>query len=133
MHGYWMLVLHSHLPFVKHPEHDYFLEEHWLFEAITECYVPLLKYLDKLQFEGIDYKITVSMTPPLCEMLRDNLLISKYKSYLDRMIELSEKEIKRTSNDINFNKLAVFYKEFFLFTKNFMENCGWDILSVYKI
>lgn len=132
MHGYWMLVLHSHLPFVKHPEHDYFLEEHWLFEAITECYVPLLKYLDRLQSEGIDFRITVSMTPPLCEMLRDDLLINKYKSYLDRMIELSEKEIKRTSNDINFNKLAIFYKEFFTFTKNFMENSGWDILSIYK-
>ena len=31
--GYWMLVLHAHLPFVKHPDYDYFLEENWLFEA----------------------------------------------------------------------------------------------------
>jgi 1,4-alpha-glucan branching enzyme len=42
--GYWVPVLHSHLPFVKHPEYDNFLEEHWLFEAITECYIPLLKH-----------------------------------------------------------------------------------------
>ena len=28
--GFWVPVLHSHLPFVKHPEHDYYLEEHWL-------------------------------------------------------------------------------------------------------
>jgi len=41
MKGYWMPVLHSHLPFVKHPEYEYFLEEHWLFEAITETYIPL--------------------------------------------------------------------------------------------
>jgi 1,4-alpha-glucan branching enzyme len=43
--GYWIPVLHSHLPFVKHPEYEYFLEEQWLFEAIDECYIPLLKNL----------------------------------------------------------------------------------------
>ena len=36
MQGYLSLVLHAHLPFVRHPEHDKFLEESWLFEAITE-------------------------------------------------------------------------------------------------
>jgi len=39
--GYLCLVLHAHLPFVRHPEHDDFLEEDWLFEAITETYEPL--------------------------------------------------------------------------------------------
>ena len=35
MEGYLCLVLHAHLPFVRHPEHDRFLEENWLFEAMT--------------------------------------------------------------------------------------------------
>ncbi|MCA1981075.1 MAG: DUF1957 domain-containing protein [Calditerrivibrio sp.] len=132
MQSYWLLVLHSHLPYVKHPEYDYFLEEHWLFEAITECYIPLMKYLGKLENEGVKFRLTTSMTPPLCEMLRDNLLIEKYKVYLDRMIELSEKEIRRTSDNYDLNKLALFYRDNFLFSKNFMEGCNWDILSVYK-
>ena len=38
--GYLALVLHAHLPFVRHPEENYFLEENWLFEAITETYIP---------------------------------------------------------------------------------------------
>ena len=33
--GFLAIVLHTHLPFVRHPEHDEFLEERWLFEAIT--------------------------------------------------------------------------------------------------
>ncbi|MEF3254146.1 MAG: DUF1957 domain-containing protein [Deferribacterales bacterium] len=132
MQSYWLLVLHSHLPFVKHPEYDYFLEEHWLFEAITECYVPLLKYLGKLEQEGVKFRLTTSLTPPLCEMLRDGLLINKYRLYLDRMIELSDKEVKRTSDNFELNKLALFYRDNFVFTKNFMESCNWDILSVYK-
>ena len=40
--GYLALVLHAHLPFVRHPEHDEFLEEDWFFEAITESYIPVL-------------------------------------------------------------------------------------------
>ncbi|MCX8084136.1 MAG: DUF1957 domain-containing protein [Calditerrivibrio sp.] len=132
MHGYWLLVLHSHLPFVKHPEYDYFLEEHWLFEAITECYVPLLKYLRQLEANKIDFRLTISMTPPLCEMLRDPILIEKYQKHLDRMIELSSKEIKRTSYDYQLNKLSLFYRDLFQFTKHFLEDLNWDILKEYK-
>ena len=40
--GYLAIVLHAHLPFVRHPEHPSFLEEEWLYEAITDTYIPLL-------------------------------------------------------------------------------------------
>ena len=40
--GYFSLILHAHLPFVRHPEYPEFLEEDWLFEAITEVYLPLI-------------------------------------------------------------------------------------------
>ena len=45
MPGYLSFVLHAHLPFVRHPEHEKFLEESWLFEGITETYLPLLQIL----------------------------------------------------------------------------------------
>ena len=41
--GYLSLVLHAHLPFVRHPEYPDFLEEDWLYEAIIETYVPLIQ------------------------------------------------------------------------------------------
>src|SRR5437763_1776474 len=50
--GYLLLVLHAHLPYVRHPEHDRFLEERWFFEAVTETYIPLVKFFDKLLAEG---------------------------------------------------------------------------------
>ena len=46
--GYLALVLHAHLPFVRHPEYDEFLEEDWFFEAITETYIPLVNMMDGL-------------------------------------------------------------------------------------
>ena len=45
MPGYLALVLHAHLPFVRHLEHEKFLEENWLFEAITETYPPLIQVM----------------------------------------------------------------------------------------
>ena len=52
-HGTIALVLHAHLPFVRHPAHEDFLEERWLFEAITETYLPLLEVLDGLDRDRV--------------------------------------------------------------------------------
>ena len=74
MQGYLSLVLHAHLPFVRHPEHEKFLEENWLFEAVTETYIPLIQILENWQRDGIDARITFSLSPTLCTMLGDPLL-----------------------------------------------------------
>src|SRR5829696_6494291 len=95
MLGYLALVLHAHLPYVRHPEYDNFLEEDWLYEAITETYLPLLEVLYGLNEEGVEFQLTLSLTPPLCHMLRDELLQERYARYLDRSIELTRREIER--------------------------------------
>ncbi len=131
--GYFCLVLHSHLPFVKHPEYEYFLEEHWLFEALTETYLPFLMMLKRLYEEKVNFKITVSLTPTLCEMLSDKLLSEKFVKYLDRMIELSEKELSRTRGKHPFYETAKFYHDRFKSIKNFYENeLNKNVLSGYS-
>ena len=90
--GQVAIVLHAHLPFVRHPESDYVLEEEWLFEAITETYIPLLNVLDGLVRDGIDFKLTLSLTPPLISMLRDSLLQERYDRHLAKLIELADRE-----------------------------------------
>ncbi len=131
--GYWVPVLHSHLPFVKHPQYDYFLEEHWLFEAISECYIPLLKNLKKLYDEGIDFRLTLSVTPPLAEMLDDKHLMEKYERYLNRQIELGEKEKNRTEGDVVYENIAHFYSDVFVETKEFFTGfLDRNILNGYR-
>ncbi len=132
--GYWVPVLHSHLPFVKHPEYEYFLEEHWLFEAINECYIPLLTNMKKLVDEGVDFRLTTSITPPLAEMLKDTLLMQKYERHLDKMIALGDKEIERTTHTSSEeHELAHFYKDRFVHTKEFFKGfLGGNVLNGYK-
>ena len=54
-HGYLAMVLHAHLPFVRHPEFDEFLEEDWLYEAITETYIPLLEVFTTAMLSGYSW------------------------------------------------------------------------------
>ena len=68
--GYISFVLHAHLPFVHHPESEDYLEEQWLFEAMSETYIPLLKTYQKLVNEGVKFRFTMSLTPPLYALFK---------------------------------------------------------------
>lgn len=107
--GTLCLVLHAHLPYVRHPEHDQFLEEDWLFEAITETYIPLLNIFEGLVQDRVPFKFTMSLTPPLISMLNDPLLQFRYLRHLNKLIELSYKEIERTRWQPEYNELALMY------------------------
>lgn len=111
--GYVALILHSHMPYVRHPEAEDALEERWLFEAMSECYIPLINAFDNLIKDEIPFKITMNITPPLMAMLEDEYLNKRYLDYVHSCIELSEKEIIRTKNEKSLNKLAHFYNERF--------------------
>jgi 1,4-alpha-glucan branching enzyme len=114
MDGYLTLLLHAHLPYVRHPEHEDFLEENWFFEAMTETYLPLFLVLDRLLEDGIDFRISLSLTPTLASMMLDPLLQARYVRRLERSIELAEKEVARTAGDPTFHPLARFYQRRFL-------------------
>jgi len=131
--GYLSLILHAHLPFVRHPEHDEFLEEDWLYEAITETYIPLINMMDGMLDDGVDFRLTMSLTPPLCAMLRDDLLQQRYVRYVERLIELTKKEIDRTRYDHALNELAWFYHDRLQNCRHvFVEKYGRNLLSAFR-
>jgi len=109
--GYQCIVLHAHLPYIRHPEYASFLEENWLFEAITETYLPLLQLLGRLRDEGVHDCLTVSLSPPLMTMLRDPFLQARYLAHLDKLRQLAARELRRTRNDAHFSPLARFYAD----------------------
>lgn len=131
--GFLSLILHAHLPFVRHPEYDSFFEEIWLFEAITECYVPLIRSLERLQQDRVNYKLTLSLSPPLILMLSDPLLQSRYLNYINNRLELAEKEIIRTSNTPEYQKLARLYRRLYLDTLDiFAKQYDCNLLTAFQ-
>src|SRR6266481_116876 len=111
--GFLALVLHAHLPYVRHPEYEDFLEEDWLYEAIVETYLPLLEVLYQLADDGVPFKLTMSLTPPLCHMLRDPLVQVRASRYLGRAVELAKREVERTKGQGRLEEVAQFYLERF--------------------
>ena len=131
--GYLALVLHSHLPFVRHPEHDQFLEEDWLYEAITETYIPILNVFEGLVNDGIDFRITMSLSPSLIAMLTDPLLQERYVGHVTKLIELSEKEVERTAHLPEFNASARMYRELFGNARSvFEEQYGRNLVAAFR-
>lgn len=131
--GYLCLVLHAHLPFVRHPEYDDFLEEDWLYEAITETYIPLLEMMDKLERDGADWRLTMSVTPTLAAMLADPLLQYRYVRHIDNLIALAGKEIERTRWQPEFNHLAHMYHNRFLRSREvFVNQYGNNLVNGFR-
>jgi 1,4-alpha-glucan branching enzyme len=133
MPGYLAFILHAHLPFVRHPEHEHFLEEDWFFEAITESYIPLLRMMQRLVDDDVPFKLTMSLTPTLCTMLQDELLRERYVQHLDNLIDLASREQERNRNHPQLRELADFY--FNLFSENrrvFIDEWKGDLLSILR-
>jgi 1,4-alpha-glucan branching enzyme len=131
--GSLALILHAHLPFVRHPEHEHFLEEDWLFEAITETYIPLLQMMQRFVSDGVPFKLTMSITPTLCSMLQDELLRDRYVRHLDLLIDLASRERRRNRDHPKLRELADFYSALFLESRRFFvdENKS-DLLSAFR-
>jgi 1,4-alpha-glucan branching enzyme len=131
--GYLAIVLHAHLPYIRHPEFDDFLEEDWLFEAITETYIPIIRVLSGLERDGVDYALTISLSPTLISMLMDSHLQYKYLKHLDKLIELSAKEMDRTKWESHFNRLAHMYNSTFLEARRiFADIYKMNLVNAFK-
>ena len=78
--GAFTFVLHSHLPYARNAgmwPHG----EEWIHEAIADTYIPILDSLNDLVDEGIDFKLTIGITPILAEQLADESIIRNFIQY----------------------------------------------------
>ena len=66
--GRLAIVLHAHLPYVRKNEKNS-LEEDWLFQAILECYIPLLQVMESSRKQDTsNTKLTLSLSPTLLSL-----------------------------------------------------------------
>ena len=125
-------MLHGHLPFVRHPEHEDFLEEDWLYEAITETYVPLISAFERLAADNVNFRITMTLSPSLIAMLSDSLLQERYLKHINRLIELAHKENERTRWQPDFNSLACMYLGEFTNARDTFLKYNRNLVNAFK-
>ncbi|OGH56072.1 MAG: hypothetical protein A3G34_13065 [Candidatus Lindowbacteria bacterium RIFCSPLOWO2_12_FULL_62_27] len=90
------LVLHAHLPYVRHPEVEEHGFEWWFYEACWEVYAPLLAAFERLEQDGVPFRMTVSISAPLLGMFCDRLLNERLERHLKRLAVLTDRERERT-------------------------------------
>lgn len=127
------LILHAHIPFVRHPEYPSFYKEQRFFDALSNTFLPLLEMFDRLDAEHIRFNMALSLSPTLCHMLKDELLLSRYLEYTSRQIDFGLKEIERTASDPEMNRAARFIydrtvERRILFTERYEQ----DILNIFN-
>ena len=126
-------IFNAHLPFVRHPEYPKFLEEDWLYEAMNESYLPLLRMMYRLKNDNVPFRLTFSLSPTLCSMLTDELLNERFLEYLDQHIELGDKEIERLKDDPEKKDLAQAFRNEIVLNKAFYQNeCQGNILTAFN-
>ena len=86
--GELALVLHAHLPYVR-SEKPGSLEEDWFFQALMECYLPLLQTLEEASSSKEQKpKITIGLSPTLLTLLQDEELKQRFPSWMKVRINL---------------------------------------------
>ena len=127
------LLLHAHLPFVREPEFDRFLEENWFFEAMAETYLPLIQMLWRLQEKGVPGTLNLSVSSSLIAMMTDRLLLDRFTEHLHRQLKLLEKERTRARGDEALSEVVDFYYRRQLALISTWEGpCDMEIVPVLK-
>ena len=132
MRGTLALVLHAHLPYVRHPEHKHSLEESWLYQAVAGCYLPLLDLLGRLVDEEVPVRITLSLSPTLVAMLCDPLLVARCGAYLVELCELGDREVRRTAKEAALLPLAHLHRRRFRAARAQFEALNGDLIGGFR-
>lgn len=127
------LVLHAHLPFVRHPEHADFLEERWLFEALAEVYLPLLEVLEGLLRDRVPHRFALSLSPTLLDMLDDPLLQQRFVRHLDTRLDFADREMTRAAGDDRLRPVVELHRDLLRRARTqFVDECGSRVLPAFR-
>ena len=86
--GELALVLHAHLPYVRSSSPGS-LEEDWYFQALQECYLPLLAVLEAAAADRAQApRLTLGLSPTLLSLLNDSALNARFAPWLSLRLEL---------------------------------------------
>jgi len=124
--GKLAFILHAHLPYVSKNEKNS-LEEDWLYQAILECYIPIIKVLENTsKTDPFNTKLTLSLSPTLLSLLSDPNIQSKFPSWINTRIDLLDslplKE--KQSSEFLFRKLRSQLK--------FWEECSGNLIKKFN-
>jgi 1,4-alpha-glucan branching enzyme len=134
--GAFTFVLHSHLPYARLAGRWPHGEE-WIHEAAVETYIPLLQTLNDLKAEGVNFRLTLGLTPVLLEQLADPDILRNLEQYLDDKIAAAAADQVYFSSgpdaSVHLKWLAGKYEaEFRQIKQAFIERFNRNLISAFR-
>lgn len=131
--GYFAFVFHAHLPYViAHGRWPHGMD--WLNEAAAETYIPLLNVLTDLVEEGISPRVTLGLTPVLCEQLCDGTFITEFQEYLEMKMEAAaadERHFARTGDTPMLRQAGLWREAYQALHRDFTDRYSRDIVGAF--
>ncbi|HLJ59539.1 MAG TPA: 1,4-alpha-glucan branching protein domain-containing protein [bacterium] len=131
--GHLVFTLHTHLPFVlNHGRWPHGSD--WLSEVTVECYLPLLRMLDRLADDDVDAAVTINISPILCEQLASVAFREEITAFLDQCLRSCE-ETRRHFSDTHEDTLAALcghWRAVYEARRREFEEMGGDLLARFR-
>ncbi len=131
--AYLSIILNAHTPYVRHPKNKPCNDEYWLFDHILDSYLPLLDSLERLHAEGVPYRLTLSLSPTLLEMLDDPIIQERFDTYLENKINLGVREADRCLLELELSELIDHYLTSLRYYRDkFNFNYNRDLIGAFR-
>jgi 1,4-alpha-glucan branching enzyme len=108
MAGIFALMLHCHIPYCR-KSGVWPAGEEWLFEAMNETYIPLLRVLRGFQMDGLRPGIMIGVVPILAEQLADPYMKQRFVEYLEDKIRRAERDCRRFQGNSENLRIAEYW------------------------
>ena len=102
MQKIFSLVIKTKQDFIRHTEEDIELNAPVLnsfYESISNVYIPLLRMVEKLSADNINFCFGLVLPPVLCNMLSDETLQQGYVHWLEERNDFGKAELRRNKGN----------------------------------
>lgn len=139
--GLLIIHLHAHLPYIRkrvsYGDSGFWqpmgYPPEWFHEAVKDTYVPLILVFEKLVKEGVDFRLSMDISPTLSNMMRCAFLQEEFLKYIDAHINLARAEVDRTRRQaIQYHDTAWMHLNRFLEIKDCFLKYDCDLTKAFK-
>lgn len=126
-----LFLFHFHLPYVYHIDGKY-VEENWYYQNLAESYIPFLMMMEELTSSGFSPHISVSISPVLYYMMENEIMVERFKKYIERILSLIDEE-KAINSDESVQNILKLYEEKYIKTIEYFNRYSGDIITPFKL
>jgi len=131
--GHLNLTLHTHLPFVlNHGRWPHGSD--WLSEVTVDCYLPLLRMLNRLAADDLGPTVTLNISPILCEQMASPVFREEITAFLTQRLESCDEGQRyfTDTHDGALTALCAYWREFYEKTRAQFDALEGNLLAAFR-